>query len=88
MRSYQPVPQLQINQVEAAAHVINAAKKPMIVWGQGVILGEAEEEFKNFVESTGIPCCRTILGLSALPTKHPLNMGMVGMYMGIMALTY
>ncbi|MEL0301285.1 MAG: thiamine pyrophosphate-binding protein, partial [Flavobacteriaceae bacterium] len=79
-RSYQPVPQLQIDQVEAAAKVINAAKKPMIVWGQGVILGEAEEEFKNFVESTGIPAVWTILGLSALPTKHPLNMGMVGMH--------
>ena len=80
VRSYQPVPQLQIDQVEAAAKVINAAKKPMIVWGQGVILGEAEEEFKNFVESTGIPAVWTILGLSALPTKHSLNMGMVGMH--------
>lgn len=80
VRSYQPVPQLKMDQVEAAAKVINAAKKPMIVWGQGVILGEAEEEFKNFVESTGIPAVWTILGLSALPTKHPLNMGMVGMH--------
>ena len=52
----------------------------MIVWGQGVILGEAEETFKNFVEKTGIPAVWTILGLSALPTKHPLNMGMVGMH--------
>ena len=80
VRSYQPIPQLQLSQVEAAAKAINAAKKPMIVWGQGVILGEAEEEFKNFVESTGIPGVWTILGLSALPTKHPLNMGMVGMH--------
>ena len=80
VRSYQPIPQLQLNQVEAAAKAINAAKKPMIVWGQGVILGEAEEEFKNFVESTGIPAVWTILGLSALPTKHPLNMGMVGLH--------
>ena len=80
VRSYQPIPQLQLSQVEAAAKAINAAKKPMIVWGQGVILGEAEEEFKNFVESTGIPAVWTILGLSALPTKHPLNMGMVGMH--------
>ena len=80
VRSYQPIPQLQLNQVDAAAKAINAAKKPMIVWGQGVILGEAEEEFKNFVESTGIPAVWTILGLSALPTKHPLNMGMVGMH--------
>ena len=80
VRSYQPVPQLQLDQVQAAAKVINAAKKPMIVWGQGVILGEAEEEFKTFVESSGIPAVWTILGLSALPTKHPLNMGMVGMH--------
>jgi acetolactate synthase I/II/III large subunit len=80
VRSYQPIPQLQLNQVEAAAKAINVAKKPMIVWGQGVILGEAEEEFKNFVESSGIPAVWTILGLSALPTKHPLNMGMVGMH--------
>lgn len=80
VRSYQPIPQLQLSQVEAAAKAINAAKKPMIVWGQGVILGEAEEEFKNFVESSGIPAVWTILGLSALPTKHPLNMGMVGMH--------
>jgi acetolactate synthase-1/2/3 large subunit len=80
VRSYQPVPQLQLDQVKAAAKAINAAKKPMIVWGQGVILGEAEEEFKTFVESSGIPAVWTILGLSALPTKHPLNMGMVGMH--------
>lgn len=80
VRSYRPVPALQTSQVEAAAAAINAAKKPMIVWGQGVILGEAEEEFKTFVESTGIPAVWTILGLSALPTAHPLNMGMVGMH--------
>ena len=52
----------------------------MIIWGQGVILGEAEEEFKKFVEASGIPAVWTILGLSALSTKHPLNMGMVGMH--------
>ena len=80
LRSYQPAPPLQLDQVEAAAKVINAAKKPMIVWGQGVILGEAEEEFKAFVENSGIPAVWTILGLSALPTKHPLNLGLVGMH--------
>ena len=80
VRSYRPVPPLQTDQINAAAAAINAAKKPLIVWGQGVILGEAEEEFKAFVESTGIPAVWTILGLSALPTKHPLNMGMVGMH--------
>lgn len=80
VRSYIPVPSLDITQVEAAAEAINQAKKPMIIWGQGVILGEAEEVFKNFVESSGIPAVWTILGLSALPTKHPLNYGMVGMH--------
>ena len=80
VRSYQPIPKLQTTQLEAAAAAINAAKKPMIVWGQGVILGEAEAEFKAFVEHSGIPAVWTILGLSALPTKHPLNMGMVGMH--------
>ncbi|MBT6568884.1 MAG: biosynthetic-type acetolactate synthase large subunit [Flavobacteriaceae bacterium] len=80
VRSYKPVPSLQISQVEAAAAAINQAKQPMIVWGQGVILGAAEEAFKHFVEHSGIPAVWTILGLSALPTKHPLNMGMVGMH--------
>ena len=80
VRSYRPVPPIQTEQINAAAAAINAAKKPMIVWGQGVILGEAEEEFKTFVEKTGIPAVWTILGLSALPTAHPLNMGMVGMH--------
>lgn len=80
VRSYRPVPNLQMTQVEKAAEVINAAQKPMIVWGQGVILGEAETEFQSFVEASGIPAVWTILGLSALPTKHPLNMGMVGMH--------
>ena len=80
VRSYLPVPPLQLSQVEAAANAINSAKQPMIVWGQGVILGEAEKEFKDFVEKSGIPAVWTILGLSALPTKHPLNMGMVGMH--------
>lgn len=80
VRSYRPVPNLQMTQVEKAAEVINTAQKPMIVWGQGVILGEAETEFQSFVEASGIPAVWTILGLSALPTKHPLNMGMVGMH--------
>ena len=80
IRSYKPVPEMNLLEVERAAEVINKAKNPMIVWGQGVILGKAEEEFKNFVEKTGIPAAWTILGLSALPTKHPLNVGMVGMH--------
>ncbi|MFK8060675.1 MAG: biosynthetic-type acetolactate synthase large subunit [Polaribacter sp.] len=80
VRSYKPVPDTDITKVEEAAKIINAAKKPLIVWGQGVILGEAEEKFKAVVEKAGIPAAWTILGASAIPTSHPLNVGMVGMH--------
>jgi len=80
IRSYQPYPKLSMDAVEEAVDLINQAKKPLIVWGQGVILGKAEEEFKTFVEKSGIPAVWTILGLSALPTEHPSNRGMVGMH--------
>ena len=80
IRSYVPKPTLAKESLIAAAEMINAAKKPMIVWGQGVLLGNAEEEFKALVEKTGIPAAWTILGLSGLPTAHPLNVGMVGMH--------
>ena len=80
VRSYKPVPETDPETVQQAAQLINNAKKPMIVFGQGVILGEAEEELKDFVEKSGIPAAWTILGLSALPTAHPLNVGMVGMH--------
>ncbi|MGA0154974.1 MAG: biosynthetic-type acetolactate synthase large subunit [Flavobacteriaceae bacterium] len=80
VRSYKPVPNLDYDQVKAAAEAINGAKKPLIVWGQGVILGQAEAAFKAFVEKTQIPAAWTILGLSALETAHPLNKGMVGMH--------
>ena len=80
VRSYNPVPTTDITKVKEAADLINAAKKPMIVWGQGVILGKAEEEFKAVVEKAGIPAAWTILGASAIPTSHPLNVGMVGMH--------
>jgi acetolactate synthase-1/2/3 large subunit len=80
VRSYKPVPETDISKVEEAAKLINAAKKPLIVWGQGVILGEAEEELKAVVEKAGIPAAWTILGASAIPTSHPLNVGMVGMH--------
>ena len=80
VRSYKPKPDLNLEEVKAAAKLINVAKKPMIVFGQGVILGEAESEFKAFIEKTGIPSAWTILGLSALPTEHKLNIGMVGMH--------
>jgi acetolactate synthase-1/2/3 large subunit len=80
VRSYKPVPTLDHDQVKAAAEAINGAKKPLIVWGQGVILGQAEAAFKVFVEKTQIPAAWTILGLSALETAHPLNKGMLGMH--------
>ena len=80
IRSYVAVPRLKIDKVKAAATLINNAKKPLIVFGQGIILGKAEELFKQFVEKTGIPAAWTILGLSALPTDHPLNVGMLGMH--------
>ncbi len=80
IRSYKPVPVVDKKQIEAAAALINSAKQPLIVWGQGVILSEAEEIFKAIVEKSGIPAAWTILGASALPTSHPLNVGMVGMH--------
>lgn len=80
VRSYKPVPSATEEDLDAAAAIINRAQRPLIVWGQGVILGNAEQELRAFVEKTGIPAAWTILGLSALPTDHPLNVGMVGMH--------
>ena len=80
IRSYNPIPKVSPIQLNAAAELINNAKKPLIVWGQGVILGEAEEEFKAVVEKSGVPAAWTIMGVSAIPTSHPLNVGMVGMH--------
>lgn len=80
IRSYKPVPTVDEEKLKEAAEVINKAKKPLIVWGQGVILGEAEDELKAVIEKTGIPSAWTILGASAIPTSHPLNVGMVGMH--------
>ncbi|WP_452225067.1 biosynthetic-type acetolactate synthase large subunit [Lacinutrix chionoecetis] len=80
IRSYVPVPKTDDNALEEAAALINNAKKPLVVWGQGVILGEAENEFKAVIEKAGIPSAWTILGASAIPSTHPLNVGMVGMH--------
>ena len=80
IRSYKPVPDLDNSMVKKAADLINNAKKPLIVWGQGVILGSAENEFIKLIEKTGIPAAWTILGASAIPTSHPLNVGMLGMH--------
>lgn len=79
-RSYNPKPVAPLNDIKLAAELINQAKRPMILFGQGVILSSAEKEFKRFIEKTGIPAAWTILGLSALPTDHPLNVGMLGMH--------
>ncbi|MGG8495416.1 biosynthetic-type acetolactate synthase large subunit [Tenacibaculum sp. TC6] len=80
VRSYTPKTKVDETKLREAASVINAAKKPMVIFGQGVILGEAEAEFKAFIEKAGLPSAWTILGLSALPTSHLLNVGMVGMH--------
>jgi len=80
VRSYNPVPKPNMEALKAAAALINNAKRPYIVWGQGVILGEAENELRALVEKAGIPAAWTIMGASALETSHPLNVGMVGMH--------
>src|SRR5690348_4326929 len=80
IRSYRPKPIVRKEYIEHAAQLINEAQKPFVIFGQGVILGRAEKQFKDFIEKTGIPAAWTILGLSALPTDHPLNVGMLGMH--------
>ncbi len=80
IRSYKPVPQYDNDSIIEASKLINNSKKPFVVFGQGVILGNAEEEFQSFIEKAGLPSAWTILGLSALPTDHYLNVGMVGMH--------
>ena len=80
VRSYSPESKPDANSIEAAAALINKAKKPFIVWGQGVILGKAEDELKAVIEKAGIPSAWTIMGESAIPTSHSLNVGMVGMH--------
>ena len=80
IRSYVPLPNFSEDSILNAANVINQSKKPFIIWGQGVILGNAENEFKEFIEKTGIPAAWTILGVSAIPTNHELNVGMLGMH--------
>lgn len=80
VRSYKPAPTPDIESLKQAADLINSAKKPFIVWGQGVILGKAEQELKELVEKAGIPAAWTIMGASALDSEHPLNVGMVGMH--------
>jgi acetolactate synthase-1/2/3 large subunit len=80
VRSYIAYPQLDEESVKEAADLINNAKKPLALVGQGVELGNAQEELKEFLEKADIPAGRTMLGLSALPSNHPLNVGMLGMH--------
>jgi len=80
IRSYRPKPIVRKKYVEEAARLINEAKKPFVIFGQGVILGRAEKEFIQFLEKSGIPAAWTILGMSAIPTGHPLAVGMLGMH--------
>src|SRR5215203_2036337 len=80
IRSYRPKPIVREEYIQEAASLINAAEKPFIIFGQGVILGKAEKEFKAFIEKSGIPAAWTILGMSAIPTDHPQAVGMLGMH--------
>jgi acetolactate synthase-1/2/3 large subunit len=80
IKSYKPYPKYDPSALIAAAECINNAKKPLVLLGQGVMLGNAEKEFQEFVEKAGLPFAWTLLGLSAMPTHHPLNMGMLGMH--------
>lgn len=80
IRSYNPYPAPGVQELDKAASLINAAKKPLLLIGQGVTLSNAEKELAKFIEKTGIPAAWTLLGASALPTNHPLNKGMLGMH--------
>ncbi|VXC00292.1 acetolactate synthase III, large subunit [Flavobacterium sp. 9AF] len=80
VRSYRPEPIVRKEYIEQAAQLINQAKKPFVIFGQGVILGNAEKEFLTFIEKAGIPTAWTIMGMSAIPTDHPLAVGMLGMH--------
>ena len=80
IRSYIPSPKVDLTKIIEAADLINTAKRPYILFGQGVLLAEAKKEFKAFIEKSGIPAAWTIMGLSALETDHPLNVGMLGMH--------
>ena len=80
IRSYQPYADIDNNQILEAVRLINLSRKPMALVGQGVILAGAEKELQEFLEKSGIPAASTLLGLSALPTDHPLYVGMLGMH--------
>ena len=80
IRSYDPIPDTDRVELQHAADLINASQKPFVLVGQGVELGNAQKELQAFLEKADIPCGRTLLGLSAIPSEHPLNKGMLGMH--------
>ncbi len=80
IRSYIPVPEMEPENIAEAADIINNAKKPLALVGQGVIIGNAEKELLSFLKKADIPAASTILGLSAIPSSDPLNVGMLGMH--------
>lgn len=80
IRSYDPDPEIDYKEVAEAVALINSAKKPLALVGQGVELGNAQQELLAFIEKADIPCGCTLLGLSALPSTHRLNKGMLGMH--------
>lgn len=80
IRSYRPKPIVRTSFIEQAAELINQAKKPFVLFGQGILIGNAEQEFKEFIEKSGIPAAWTIMGAGAIPTDHELNVGMLGMH--------
>jgi len=80
IRSYRPKPIVRKEYIEQAAKLINEAERPFVIFGQGVLLGKAEKEFQKFIEKAGIPAAWTIMGMSAIPTDHPLGVGMLGMH--------
>lgn len=80
IRSYDPDPETDMDEINKAVELINASQRPLVLVGQGVELGDAQEELRKFVEKADLPCGCTLLGLSALPSKHPLNKGMLGMH--------
>ena len=80
VRSYFPNPKPKTVDLKAAADLINSAEKPYILAGHGIQIADAEDIFRKFVEKTGIPVGHTLHGLGNLPSKHPLNAGMLGMH--------
>jgi acetolactate synthase-1/2/3 large subunit len=80
IRSYRPLPKVDMNAISEAVKLINTAKKPLILAGHGIHIAGAHEAFKEFVEKSGIPVGTTFHGLSCLPVEHPLNIGMLGMH--------